>query len=65
MNSTLKSVRLGGKRRETPMGKIDGKRRRPDRVNKPLDLIPVDLLADFQFASRILRKFSKSTRHLH
>ena len=32
----------------------DGKHRQPDRVKKPLDLIPVDLVTDFRFASRIL-----------
>ena len=32
----------------------DWKRRRPDRVKKSFDLIPIDLFTDFRFASRIL-----------
>ena len=37
----------------------DGKRRRPDRVKKPLVKIPVDLVTDFWFGFRIPWKFSK------
>ena len=34
--------------------KYDGKCWRPDRVKNPLVFDPVDLVTDFQFASRIL-----------
>ena len=44
---------------EWPGGAYDGKRGRPDRVKKPFDLIPNDLVTDFRFASRILWKLSK------
>ena len=40
-------------------GSNDGKRRRPDRVKKPLVKIPVDLVTDFWFGSRIPWKLSK------
>ena len=32
----------------------DGKRRRPDRVKKPVVKIPVDLVTDFWLGSRLL-----------
>ena len=35
-------------------GTNDGKGQWPERVKKPFGLIPIDLVTDFRFASRIL-----------